>query len=74
MLHFRKKFGTEIPGLKCHILRKNKAPSKGGLGQIGSRLLAVAGDRAHLSRQEMIGRPRAGHEQLAILQLLGGRA
>src|ERR1700675_4972784 len=36
--------------------------------------LAVAGDGAHLPRQEMIGRPRTSHDHLAILELLGGRA
>jgi len=44
------------------------------LAQIGAGLLAVAGDGAHLPGQEMIGRPRAGHDHLAILELLGGGA
>src|SRR4029077_8929633 len=52
---------------------KEKPPRKGAIG-IGKGSLAVARDRAHLPRQEMIRRPRTGHDHLAILELLGGRA
>src|SRR5271166_1683242 len=36
--------------------------------------LAIAGDGAYFSRKEMVRRPGASHDHLAILELLGGRA
>src|SRR6266852_8110504 len=53
---------------------KTKPPPKRGLGTKSTKTLAVAGDRAHLAGQEMVGRPGTGHDHLAILELLGGCA
>src|ERR1700739_547662 len=52
---------------------KEKPPRKGAI-EIGNGSLAVARDRAPLRWQEMVGRPRTGHDHLAILELLGGCA
>src|SRR6266478_10015042 len=49
-------------------------PSGKGAWDKSTKTLAVAGDSAHLPRQEMIGRPWTSHHHLAILELLGGRA
>src|SRR5260370_25912098 len=49
-------------------------PLERGRWDKSKQTLAVAGDRPHLPRQEMIGRPRTGHDHLAILELLGGCA
>src|SRR5713101_5176360 len=53
---------------------KKKRPLERGPWDKSTQTLAVAGDRAHLPRQEMVGRPRTGHDHLAILELLGGCA
>src|SRR6266852_8713261 len=53
---------------------QNKAPSEKGAWDKSTKTLAVAGDRAHLAGQEMVGRPGTGHDHLAILELLGGCA
>src|ERR1019366_9101363 len=50
-----------------------KSPLERGLG-INRSLLAVAGDGSHLAGQEVVGRPGTGHEELAVLELLGSRA
>jgi len=51
---------------------KEKPPRR-GLAINHHRFLAVAGDRAHLTRQEMVGRPRTRHDQFTILELLSSR-
>src|SRR5437660_7639633 len=52
---------------------KTKPPKKGAWDK-SRKTLAVAGDGAYLPGQEMVRRPRTGHDHLAILELLGGRA
>src|SRR5450755_330965 len=53
---------------------KTKPPRKGACEINGNTLLAVARHCPHLTRQEVVRRPRTGHHHLAVLQLLGGRA
>ena len=53
---------------------QEKTPSKRGPWDKSTKTLTVAGNSAHLPGQEMIGWPRTGHDHLAILELLGGRA
>src|SRR6266481_2370802 len=65
---------TTLPKKGSSSPQESKAPSKGGLGANRYRVLAIAGDGAHLPGQEMIRRPGTGHNHLAILELLGGRA
>jgi hypothetical protein len=58
-----------------HLSRpKEKPPSERGSWDESTGTLAVAGDGADLPGQEVIGRPRTGHNHLAILELLGGGA
>src|ERR1039458_9788515 len=68
------KFGAEVAAETSSFSRKKENPLERGLKTNRRRFLAVAGHGPHLPWQEMVGRPGAGHDHLAILELLGGRA
>src|SRR6266852_5087405 len=53
---------------------QKKNPLERGRWDKSTQTLAVAGDRTHLPRQEMVRRPRTGHDHLAVFELLGGSA
>src|SRR2546430_5854738 len=70
---------TPRPSAKARLPSNTKRPRKGAWRNLALACLkllplAVAGDGAYLSRQEMVRRPRTSHDHLAILELLGGRA
>src|SRR5271166_5960692 len=61
--------------IQVRNFRRGKANPPGkGAWDISTQFLAVAGYGAHLSGQEMVGRPGTSHDHLAIFKLLRGCA